>query len=268
MKLKLAIVAAVVGMLSANGEKQPFERYQSIIDRMPFGQPPPNFDPTRDPSEVSRDEYNQNAAAEELTQEQEAIQKAVRFSVINVEPDGSVRVGFSDIADSKSPRHYYLAVGETRNGWLVKEADAMAKSMTVVKDGIEVKLALGENSGGDAGGGKGRRGADRARSALLNRGAGVDPAIMSHRGRRERREAEERANAEERRRLEEERKREEAERARREEEERAQREAERAEQREQLNILREELRRQREMSAAAAAEKAEQSAEGEAEVVE
>ena len=43
---------AVAGTLFA--EKMPFERYQSIIDRQPFGQPPPGFNPQQMASDVSR----------------------------------------------------------------------------------------------------------------------------------------------------------------------------------------------------------------------
>lgn len=247
MKHMLAILA-LGAAFCAMAEKQPFERYQTIIDRMPFGQPPPGFDPTRDPSEVSKDEYSQSEV--ELTQEQEAIQKAVRFSVINVENDGTVRVGFTDMSDAKAPRHFYLAVGEVRGGWTVKAADANEKKMTVEKDGVEVELTLGENSSNIDGKAvaNARNATKPQRSSLLGRGnsGGDSNAPMSLRGRREKREAEEAARRAEDARLAAEREREREEREKREEEERAAREAERAEQREQLNALKEELMRQRE----------------------
>jgi hypothetical protein len=40
-----------------------------------------------------------------------------------------------------------MKVGEKRDGWLVKNADAAAESMTLVKDGVEVTLKLGDKSG-------------------------------------------------------------------------------------------------------------------------
>ena len=253
-----AVAALGAGALMA--EKQPFERYQTIIDRMPFGQPPPGFDPNRNPDEVSRNEFA--ASGEELTQEQEAIQKAVQFSVINVEADGVVRVGFSDRSDPSSPRHYYMAVGEERGGWLVKEADAAAKTMTVVKDEVEVELKLGDSTqGADAKGGRarggtgvGRRGAPvpgarssnvMTRSSLLSRG-GAEGGASTAMGRRERRLMAEREQLERAEQLEAEAKRRAEEEAARREEDKAAREAERAEQREQLAALQEELRRQRE----------------------
>lgn len=252
MKHVLAILAAAWAVSCAMAEKQPFERYQTIIDRMPFGQPPPGFDPTRDPSEVSKDEYSQQEV--ELTQEQEAIQKAVKFSVINVESDGVVRVGFSDMTDPKAPRHFYLAIGESRGGWTVKDADPNEKKMTVAKDGVEVELGLGENSGGIDGKSvqSARNATKPQRSQLLSRGGDAGGnAPMSLRGRREKREAEEAAKRAEDAKLAAERERERAEREKRDEEERAERERERAEQREQLNALKEELLRQREEAKAA-----------------
>lgn len=256
----ILFAAAALFVAGAFAEKQPIERYQSIIDRMPFGQPPPGFDPTRNPDEVSRSDLAN--AEQELTQEQEAIQKAVQFSVINVEADGTVRVGFSDCSDAKSPRHFYMAVGEERGGWLVREADPKAKTMTVVKDDVEVMLHLGDSSGkGAEGKGSRARGETRAttsaerRSAILSRaaadasGEAYDPAATGlPEGRRARREREERERAAFAARLEEESKRKAEEEAARREEDQAAREAERAEQREQLNAIRDELRMAREES--------------------
>lgn len=248
MKQSIAFAAIAMAALMAFGEKQPLERYQSIIDRMPFGVPPPGFDPTRDPSEVAKDAGAEAAAAAQLTEEQQAIQRAVRFSVLNMDEGGVVHVGFSDISDPKAPRHFYMTVGEERYGWTVKEADANEKSMLVVKDGVEVRLKLGEDSGSDAKSIAAARSASagaRGRSELLARGDG-ETNFVSPRGRREKRLAEEAAAREAARKREEDRKREAAEREQREAEERAQREAERNEQRAELNALQEELRRQRE----------------------
>ena len=45
---------AACSCLAAAAERQPLERYQSIIDRQMFGQPPPNFDPSVPPSQVQK----------------------------------------------------------------------------------------------------------------------------------------------------------------------------------------------------------------------
>ena len=123
----------------ATAERQPFDRYQSVVDRQMFGPLPPGFDPTARPSDVR----SSAAAGRELSQEQEKLKSAIRFSAIDVRPSGEVAVGFSDNSDPKSPRFYFLKVGESRDGWTVKEADAEAATMTIVKDDVEVSLTLG-----------------------------------------------------------------------------------------------------------------------------
>lgn len=141
-----ALVFVVMAVLSAAAERPAFERYQSIVDRQMFGQPPAGFDPTKMPSEVTKSKSDA-----ELTKEQEKVKKAIRFSVINVTPSGETVVGFSDNGDPKNALHYYLKVGESQNGWTVKAADPEAATMTIEKEGIEVTLKLGGDSSTDAG---------------------------------------------------------------------------------------------------------------------
>lgn len=254
----LASLALASGTLRA--EKKPFERYQSILDRQPFGEPPPGFDPMRNPDEVQKDAQNN---AVELTQDQETLQKSVQFSVINVEPDGSVMVGFTDKTDAKSPRHYYLSVGETRDGWLVKDANPTNATVTIVKDEVEISLDLGANSAPAASAKGGRQSQGSGRPSLLNRSDGASGSMSSYKGRRKAREMQEAADRAERERLKAEAEaRLAAEQAAR-EQEKAEREAERAEQREQLMNIREELRRAREEKERERSEEGAQPSDGE-----
>ncbi len=142
-------------------------------------------------------------------------------------------------------------VKEMSDGWTVKEADAEAATMTIVKDDVEVSLTLGGDSG-KGGGTTARAGAapsGERRSALLS-----SLSLSSRRKQRQAAAAAEQAKAEaaaaER----------EAEREAQAEQEKQQREAERAEQRQQLLAIQEELRRVRE-ARAAEAEKPAESAE-------
>ncbi len=128
--------------LAALAERQPLSRYQSIIDRHMFGLPPPGFDPDKNPNEVKGGKN----AEKQLTAEQEKIQSAIRFSMINITPSGETAVGFTDKSDPKGEVHYYLKVGETRNGWTVKEADPVRAWMRIAKGEIEVELELGGDS--------------------------------------------------------------------------------------------------------------------------
>ena len=243
MKLRIAFLAALAA-LAAAAERQPLERYQSIIDRQMFGELPDGFDPTKLPSEVQKTSAK---SAKELSAEQEKLKRAIHFSVINVRGDGRVEVGFTDNSDPKEPRHYFICEGDTAGGWTVEEADAESATMTISRNGVSLELRLGDNSA--KGGGSMKRSGDSSASAsrnspLLGNGAG---GFVSARRRREQREAEAAAE-DKKRREEEERKRaeeREAEAAREE-----QRAAEREEQRKQLLAIQEELRRVRETKAA------------------
>ena len=265
------VTLGFVGLLAmvASAEKQPFERYQSIVDRQMFGPLPPGFDPTKLPSEVQK---SSSAEERELTKEQEQLKSAIHFSVINVASDGATEVGFTDNSDPKMPRHYFLKVGDSRDGWTVKEADAETAKMTIVKDEIEVSLSLGGNSASDAGT-TARAGAGAAAARPLAAGFGGRSSgllggggtLRSRRMLRRQEEAAAKARADAAA-AEKEAARE-AERQAQVEQEKAQREQERAEQRQQLLAIQEELKRVREAKAAAEAAKASEggSAQNEAE---
>ena len=220
-------------------EKKPYERYQSIVDRQMFGTPPPDFDPMKMPSEVSK------TSQKELTKEQEKLQSSVHFSVINVASDGTPVVGFTDNSNPKAPVHHYIKVGEESGGWKVLSANAAEATMTIQKDGVELSLKLGDNSGKSAGGGAPTPAVAAASSAAPAVGAAFRSGLLggtlrNRRAMREKRlleqqEAEKKAREQER------------------EQERAQREQEREEQRQQLLAIQEELKRQREEKAAATA---------------
>lgn len=196
-------IFAICCCLTVMAERQPFDRYQSIVDRQMFGAPPPGFDPTKMPSEVQK-----GLSEKELTQEQEKIRSAIRFSVINVDSDGRVEVGFTDNSDPQNVYHYFIKEGETAGGWTVEKADADNATMTISKDGISLDMALGDDSAGGAGNAKrndsGGRGPTRQRSLLagLRTGGGAQSAggdsgsRLSFRERREQeiREREEREN--------------------------------------------------------------------------
>lgn len=242
--------------LTLFAERQPYERYQSVVDRQMFGQPPPGFDPTKNPNEISAKDAREKD--QELTKEQEQVKSAIHFSMVNVTPAGDTAVGFTDNSDTKNPRHYYLKVGESRDGWTVKEADPLAATMTIAKGDVEVALSLGGNSANGAGTTRSTSAAAVANAATAHRssalssrsggllGGGTSRSLGSLRERRALRDqarAEEQAAAEEKARIAAERE------AQREEEraaEREQREREREEQRAQLMQIQEELKKARE----------------------
>ena len=87
---------------------QPFDRYQTIIDRKPFGPEPANFDPDVAPGTASAEA----AGAGELTPEQRTAEEQklasnVRVSILNVAPDGTVKVTWTpDLSRDAVPRTY------------------------------------------------------------------------------------------------------------------------------------------------------------------
>lgn len=139
---------------------QPFERYQTVIDRKPFGPEPVNFDPEAAPGSAAANAAD--AAGGEMTEEQRTAEEqqlaaSVRVSMINITPAGAVAVGFTDT--SVNPvENYYLKVGRSQNGWTVKSADPATESVTLEKGGVDVTVKLGETSGGKAKGGRAMRG--------------------------------------------------------------------------------------------------------------
>lgn len=230
-------------------EKQPIERYQSVIDRQMFGPLPPGFDPTKSPNDVQK---SSSKDERQLTQEQEKLQSSIHFSVINVTADGQPEVGFTDNSDPKAPKHYFLKVGESRDGWTVKDASAEDATMTIAKGEIEVSLSLGGNSAKDGGTSKAGGSATTAANGGVRRPNLLGGGLLGGGSLRARRLQRQQAAAADAAKQQEERAAQEAERQAQAEQEKQQREAERAEQRQQLLAIQEELKRVREAKAAAA----------------
>ena len=163
-----------------------FARYRSIIDRMPFGEPPPNFDPTLAPGSAAAAAAAATAAAaggmteEQRTEEEQKLASSVRVSVLNVTPAGRTMVGFTD-SSAKPPEHYYLPVGGERDGWSVKSADPATEKVTLAKGELEVTLKLGEGSTGNAKDGTdGKQKSSSPRSLLHGRRLGPKGANLAN----------------------------------------------------------------------------------------
>ena len=165
-KLLIAFVALIPAVAwcvepsadeAAEQENADFARYRTIIDRMPFGDPPPGFDPTQAPGSAAAAAAAAAAAQggmteEQRTEDEQRLASSVRVSVLNVTPSGRTMVGFTD-SSAKPPEHYYLPVGGERDGWAVKAADPATEKITLAKGEVEVTLKLGEGSTGDGKGG-------------------------------------------------------------------------------------------------------------------
>lgn len=155
-----------------------FERYKTIMDRMPFGPEPANFDPDGNNSRGAggAGDVDEAALEAQLSEEAQRILASVRVSALNMTPSGKVAVGFIDSSQQPAVT-YYMKVGESRNGWSVKDADMKAMTVTLEKDGVEATMKLGEGSDGSKGGkgpsgAAGRMGGGRPMMGGMGRGMG------------------------------------------------------------------------------------------------
>lgn len=114
---------------------QPFDRYQPILDRMPFGAPPPEAPPEVSPEQAK------NVA--EVQAEQQKLAKQINMSCINVTPGGKTAIGFTDL-NEKPPKNYYLLTGDSGGGWTVVNADYDEEWAQIEKDGVTITLKLGK----------------------------------------------------------------------------------------------------------------------------
>ncbi len=248
-----------------------FERYKTILDRFPFGQPPPGFNP--DAPDGTGEGSRGGAAGEEATEAEvsemeQQILSSVAVSMLNRSPDGSVFVGFTD-KSVQPPRNYLLRVGEKREGceWMIVDANPEERSVKLSKGGVEATFRLGGSGASEeekSGDGENKaKNAGRPKLGPLRRlprmgrhdpaedaeGAGklsgLDIARARHQQRREQQQAEE---EQQRLAAEQARKERELEKKEREQEkkEREQAAEERKKQLDQLMEIQEELRRQRE----------------------
>ena len=263
----------------AKGVDEGFARYQSIIDRQPFGPPPPGFDPSLPVGQSTAGGSGPGGKTEaEISAEEQKMMSSVRVSVLNVTPSGSVMVGFTD-STTQPPVNYYLKVGDTSTDaakWTVKDADPAAGTVTLCKDDIDITLSVGGET--KKGTPVGKPAVDRPAGVLagpqglrkgLNRGnsesampadvgddatLGAGGALSRLRHRRMMKRAEEAAQRQEADNARAALAKEKEEREREREREREQLAAEREQQRQALLQIQEELRRQREAKAAQKAE--------------
>lgn len=241
MKVMKKALLPTIALLAfvALAEKQPIERYQSVIDRQMFGALPRGFDASKLPSEVAK------TSDKELTKEQEALKSAIHFSVINVMSDGKVEVGFTDNSVQSAPKHYFIKEGESAGGWTVESVDPESATMVIVKDGVDLTLSLGDDSAKGGGKVSTASATESQAGTPTTDGLARGRSVRGWRMQRERdlqRQADEKAKqlAEES--------------ARREAEREAEREARAEEQRQQLQVMKDEMRQRLEEAKKAAEE--------------
>ena len=116
-------------------EPAPFSHYQPILDRMPFGAPPPVA------GSMNPEQLEQQRSEELLQAEQQQVAKQIAFTALNVTPRGRTTVGFVD-RSVNPPESYYLEVGASAQGWTVVDADYNANWAQFEKDGVTITMHL------------------------------------------------------------------------------------------------------------------------------
>jgi hypothetical protein len=119
----------------------PFSDYQPILDRMPFGALPVGFGqaPAVVPTQTDA----------QVQAEQQKLAKQINMSCINVTPEGTTAIGFTDL-EAKPPVNYYLLVGTSAGGWTVVDADYDLEVAVIEKAGVTINLKLGKGLIDDA----------------------------------------------------------------------------------------------------------------------
>ena len=146
MKKSLTILILGVAFAAAAIDDG-FKPYQTIPERMPFGRPSATFDPN-DPATPLASEDDDAVESEdsvdqaELEKIAEYIRATVRVCALNVLPDGTTVVGFTDGAYTPA-RNRLLAQGQSADGWTVLEIDVAARSVVLEREGVAVNLTLG-----------------------------------------------------------------------------------------------------------------------------
>ena len=133
--LPLCTGAAPAATASAAYTPAPFSDYQPILDRMPFGAPPPEGGQALDPEQAKTDA--------QVKADPQKLATQVNMSCVNITPDGGIAVGFTDLSE-KPPANYYMRVGTASRGWTVLAADYDEEWAQIERDGITITLKLGE----------------------------------------------------------------------------------------------------------------------------
>ncbi|MFH0953181.1 MAG: hypothetical protein V1873_02505 [Verrucomicrobiota bacterium] len=112
------LLALVLAATAARADVPGFERYQVILDRKPFGEPPP-----------------QPVVPSTIAPEQ-SFARNIRMSALLESNDGEIRIGLIDL---QSNQNFFLGVGDVENGVELVSAD-YEKEEAVIKKGDEMAL--------------------------------------------------------------------------------------------------------------------------------
>jgi len=120
------------GAVTAFGERTQYQfaRYQVILDRMPFGEPPPAPAAAAQPAQPATKEPAKNS-----------ILHSMRICALREVDGGEVRVGFVNIKE-KPPKTYFLYKGQVQDGIRVVDVNYEKKMALLHKDGEELWIMM------------------------------------------------------------------------------------------------------------------------------
>lgn len=129
MKGFLSLICFLLIASSSWGSIPGFDHYRVILDRKPFGDPPP---PPARPTPPQRPPAN-------------PIARTIRLTAMMETLDGDLRVGLHDQSQNQS---FFLRVGETRHGIELVSASYAERRAVLYRDG-ETEVLTFETSGRD-----------------------------------------------------------------------------------------------------------------------
>ena len=179
----LLTVATAVILLPTSAAAEitvhPFSRYQIILDRKPFGEPPPPPPAPTQPHQPVREEppFTQNLRLVALS-----------------ETDFGLRIGIVDVAEKKN---YYLSVGDVFNGIKILEASFEDERVLLSKDDEQLWLYTGRRQPTEQ---SSARPANASRQPQTRQTQRMPAPPGSYRARMQQRAEEEKRHAEEMRR--------------------------------------------------------------------
>lgn len=128
-------------LVGASPERvKPFSHYQSIIDRLPFGE-------MSSAATLAEAAGRKGGGEEQLKPDQQQLARQVSMSGITVMPDGGLAVGFCD-RGVNPPAFHFLRVGAPADasGWEALKASYEKEWVTLRKDGVELTVQLGKGA--------------------------------------------------------------------------------------------------------------------------
>jgi len=124
--------------VTAYGERTQYQfaRYQVILDRMPFGEPPPVAAVASQPAQPATKEPDKNS-----------ILHSLRICALREVGGGEVRVGFVNIKE-KPQKTYFLYKGQAQDGIRVADVNYEKKMALLHSEGEELWIPMDAGPGG------------------------------------------------------------------------------------------------------------------------